>query len=141
MFHPLTLDYQHGAILARFTGTLTLADIAACDEAVVSFIATEGSVPAVIDLTGVHTVEITSAQVAARGRQPETMSRQKRVFVATGLAYGLCRMFSTYQEGIGGEQPLVVRTLPEAYAALGLTSARFQGLRDCSLRPEAAPLG
>lgn len=124
MFHPIVYDEQSRTYLARFSGTLTDQDMAASDVAARKCLALHGPTAGLLDFSYVVSCALTSAQTAARGSQPEIMVGQKRAIVANAAVYGMMRMFHAYQPQ-DSVAPMILRTLPEAYAALGLVERDF----------------
>lgn len=54
-----------------------------------------------------------------------------RVFVVPrDDLYGLARMYATYQRASGNPEPILVRSLDEAYRFLNLTNPDFQPIAD-----------
>ena len=77
-----------------------------------------------MDFSHVDAVEVTTDQIVARGMCPQIMTGQKRAIVANGVLFGMMRMFGAYQSRDSVE-PMIMRTLPEAYKALGLAAGDF----------------
>jgi hypothetical protein len=125
MFHPFAYDEQSRTCLARFSGTLTEQDLVVCDVAARACLTLHGPVAGLVDFSHVDSVEVTAAQIISRGMGRQIMVGQRRAIVANGVLFGLMRMFSTYQSQYSVE-PMIMRTLPEAYAALGLVAPDFQ---------------
>jgi hypothetical protein len=124
MFFPFAVDKQSKTYLARFSDTLTLADFAAFDFAALAFRASHGPTAGLMDFSRVGEVRITSEQIVSRGMVPQIMTGQPRAIVVDGMLFGMMRMFGAYQSRDGVE-PMIVRTLPEAYKALGLVAGDF----------------
>lgn len=124
MFHPFAYDEPSRTCLARFSGTLTEHDLIAYDVAARACLGLHGPIAALVDFSHVEAVEVTTAQIVARGMCPQIMTGQKRAIVANGVLFGMMRMFGAYQSRESLE-PMIMRTLPEAYKALGLVARDF----------------
>jgi len=125
MFHPFAYDERHRTYLVHFSGTLTQQDMLAFDVAALECRDLHGPVDGLIDFSDVESVDVTTAQFVARATRPQIMVGQSRAIVANGLVFGFMRMFGVYQSRDGVE-PMIVRTLPEAYEALGLVVDEFR---------------
>jgi hypothetical protein len=80
----------------------------------------------ILDFSRVVAVAITGQQVAYyAGRRSQIMTGRRRVVVAQGEMYGMMRMLGTRQALAGSREPMIVRTLPEAYEALGVLAREF----------------
>ena len=124
MFHPFAYDERHRTYLVHFSGTLTQQDMLAFDVAALECRDLHGPVDGLIGFSDVESVDATTDQFVARATKPQIMVGRKRAIVANGLVFGLMRMFGVYQSREGVE-PMIVRTLPEAYEALGLVADEF----------------
>lgn len=126
----LLFETEHKVMLAEFSGTLTLADLARGDTLVADFMARRGEVmPGIIDFSRIDRIDITSEQISGRGHQPQMKRGQRRILVAASSeAYGLCRMFAAFQAALGNDEPEIVRSVPEAYARLDLVAPRFEAV-------------
>ena len=124
MFDPLSYDEKHRTWLARFSGALTEQDLNASSCGIRECLLRHGPTAGLLDFSDVVSVEVTYAQIVSRGMRPQTMVGQKRAIVADGVAFGMMRVFGVYQSGHGVE-PMIMRTLAEAYDALGLVAEDF----------------
>jgi hypothetical protein len=121
----LFFDRRHRVLLARFGRAVTPESLAELQERVRRFAAAHGPCRGILDFGAVEELRIQSHHIAALGRQPAVMSGQKRVFIAPrDEVFGLARMFGLHQASTGDE-PLVVRSAADAYAALGLEAPDF----------------
>jgi len=123
----LLFDRRHRVLLARFSGTLDGAAVAALDDAAARFVEREGPVSSIADFSNVETVGMVTDTIVNRGLLPPIMKDQLRVFVVPrDDLYGLARMFATYQRASGNREPVLVRSLDQAYTTLGLVDPDFQ---------------
>lgn len=128
----LLFEAKHKVMLAEFSGTLTLADLARGDSLAAGFMARRGEVmPGIIDFSRVDKIDISSEQVSGRGHQRQMKRGQRRILVApSSEAYGLSRMFASFQAAHGNAEPEIVRSLPEALSRLGLEDPHFETVHD-----------
>jgi hypothetical protein len=116
LFH----DAARRILWVRFGSRLTQPALAEMQAAVQAFVAQQGACDAVIDLSAVTEVDLPSHYLANLAQQKPVLSGHRRVIVASKeVVFGLSRMFGTQQQAATGETPDVVRTLQEAYDALG----------------------
>ena len=130
MFHSFAFHEDTHTYVACFSGTLLDEDWAAFDAALVACRSLHGPANVLLDFGGVEKVEISCEQIVARGWQQSLMPGQQRVIVANNALFGLMRMYAAYQAH-HGVMPIIVRTLSEAYEALGLTHL---------VKPKGAPI-
>lgn len=122
----LFFERKQRVLLARLGRSFTPDAIETMQEAVRRFVAVEGRCRGIADLSAVEEVNIDSRLMAALGQQRAVLFGEKRVLVAPKPeVFGLVRMFGMNQAATGDE-PLIVRRLEEAYAALGLSEPDFQ---------------
>jgi hypothetical protein len=124
MFLPFAFDVLSRTYLARFSDTLTDKDLTACDVAVRTCHSRHGAMAGLQDFSAVGEVEISSSQLVSHARRLSIMTGQQRVIVADGMLFGMMRMFAAYQSQHILE-PIVLRTLPEAYKSLGVAFTDF----------------
>jgi hypothetical protein len=78
--------------------------------------------------------------MVSRAMAPQIMTGQPRAIVADGVLFGLMRVFGAYQSKDSVE-PMIMRTLPEAYKALGLVAGDFHPIEvgtNIDVGPDAA---
>jgi hypothetical protein len=123
----LHLERRHRVLLTRFGGMLVPEDIERHDEAVRRFLQEHGRMRGLADFTAVTTIAVSRSLFASRARQPQLAPGQDRVLVAPGQEiYELLSDFAARQADAGNLKPLIVRTLAEGHAALGLQDPRFE---------------
>lgn len=123
----LLFDRQHRVLLARFSGALTVNDLAQSDVGAKAVLAREGPVRSILDFTEVDAIDVPSAEIAFRGSRPALMGDQTRVYVVPRPElFGLARMYSTYHGHSGGTEPLLVATFADALRALAIEDPDFE---------------
>jgi hypothetical protein len=123
----LLFDRRHRVLMARFSGTLTVADLAQSDVGGRAVLAREGAMRSILDFSAVGAIDVPSAEFAARGRRPAIVGSQRRIYVVPRPElFGLARMYATHQQLAGGTEPLLVVSLAAALDALGIADAAFE---------------
>jgi hypothetical protein len=123
----LLFERNHRVLLTRFTGIFRREVVQAQMVAARRIAAIEGPTRALYDFEGVEAVEIPYAILRDMGRLPQTLPNQLRVYVMPRPElFGMGRTFATYQELTGNREPLIYRTMAEAYAALDMKDPDFQ---------------
>ena len=123
----LFFERKHRVLLTRFAGIFRREVVEAQMAAARRIAAIEGPTRALYDFESVEAVDIPYATLREMGRLPQTLPDQLRVYVMPRPElFGMGRTFATYQELTGNRQPLVCRTMSEAYAALELTDPDCQ---------------
>lgn len=131
------IDRRYGVLLVTFEGSMTVASMAALDSELKGIIAREGTLPTVIDFTGMPSVDVPVSAMVDKGKSRSLMAGQPRVFVVTDpLLFGLLRLYGTYQENGGEKLPTIVGSLAEAFAALYLIDPKFE-----PMAPAVEPAG
>jgi hypothetical protein len=124
MFDPIAYDEKHRTWLARFSGTLSEQDLDGASSGIGECFILHGPTAGLLDFSAVDSVKVTYAQIVSRGMRPQTMVGQKRAIVADGAVFGMMRVFGVYQSEHSVE-PMIVRTLGQAYDALDLVAEDF----------------
>lgn len=125
----LFFERRHNLLLVRLSDRLVSDDLARLDTTVRALVARQGLSRALVDFTDVATIEIDTAEFVSRSQRAAILTSQERVYVAPRPdLFGLGRMFSTYQKIGGNREPLVVRTIEEAYKLLELVDPQFEPL-------------
>ncbi|WP_422000524.1 hypothetical protein [Reyranella sp.] len=125
----LLYDARHKVLMTRLHGSYAERDIVLRDKAVVRFVAQHGLVRGIMDFTGVQEVEVSMDVIVRRCEGPPLLPGQARVLVAPhDPAYGLNRVIAAHQFYRRGVEPLLVRTLEDAYLALAIENPDFRPL-------------
>jgi hypothetical protein len=135
------LEPRDKVMLIRYSGLLSPEDLSTLDAFVAGYVAREGYVRSIFDLTEVETFAIPRSRLVERGRKPRTNPGQDRVFVAPQQEIReLYR--DQIQRDFGNGEMMVVQTMAEALLLLGLHNPDFQHLwRPSSPAGCSLPLG
>ena len=126
MEFSLLYDRGHGVLLVKFGRVLTRAVHEALFPAAQRFVEKFGDRPAIADFSAVEEVGVDMQFWRELGRRPRVIRGAQRVLVAPqDQVFGMIRMYGLLQAD-SGDEPLVVRTLPEAYALLGIGQPDFR---------------
>jgi hypothetical protein len=112
-------------VLIRFRGALAEADFAALDALGRE---RQGGPPydVVFDMTAVEKVGLATDFVSKRGELPQVFTDRERIYVVQQEDLKLLvRLYAAYQASKGWRPPVIVSTLEEAFARLGVTAADF----------------
>lgn len=110
----------------RYGVDLTPANLAALDTRVAEFVEREGTADSIVDFSSVPRTDFPTSVIEESARAAPRMTDRRRIYVAGSLAmFGVCRLYSLYQEARGFDPPLVVHTLAEALASLEAGDAFF----------------
>ena len=116
LFH----DQRHNVLLTRFSGAYVATDISLRDKAVGRFVARNGLARGIMDYTAVEAVDIPIEVVVER-------SSQARVIVAPREPlWAMNRIFAAHRLFRQGEEPILVRSIGEAYQALAMVDPVFE---------------
>lgn len=112
-------------LLVRLTGLFSSQDIEAHDRVVLSFVAREGEVRAIYDMSAVEAVAVPASKAMQRGQAPAII--ETRVVVMPPAASAdFVHIMREQQRLAGHREPIPVATLEEAYLALGMTDPHFE---------------
>ncbi|MBI2738150.1 MAG: hypothetical protein HYX38_16585 [Rhodospirillales bacterium] len=120
-------DKRHNVLLTRLSGTLVVTDVSLRDKAVGRFVARNGLARGIMDYTAVEAVDIPIEVVVERSSKPPLLPGQARVIVAPREPlWAINRIFAAHQLFRQGEEPLLVRSIEEAYQALFMVDPVFE---------------
>ena len=125
----LFIERKQSVLMVKFSQRMTQEDLHQLDSAVVAFVKKEGATRGfLIDCTDVEDLAVPTGVFVRRGqRSANVVSDQERVYVMPQPdLFGMGRMYGTYQRMAGKKEPLVVKTLTEAFEALGLSDPIFE---------------
>ena len=114
--------------MARVCGVFASSDMAGLDNAVIRFLAQqpdEAAVRALYDFSGVEAIAVPASKFAERGRQPPIVKGLRVMVAPVGAGENFGTSFRNQQRIAGNSEPVVVSSLPEAYALLGLQNPAF----------------
>lgn len=120
-------DKQHNVLLTRFSGTYVVTDISLRDKAVGRFVARNGLSRGIMDFSAVEEVDIPIEVIVERSSKPGLLRGQARVIVAPREPlWAMNRIFAAHRLFRQGEEPLLVRSVEEAYRALFMSDPVFE---------------
>jgi hypothetical protein len=124
----VAFERRHRILLSRFIGVFSFDDIEALDAAVKKFIHENGPVGALIDWSDIETIALPPWRLVQRGRAPQIVPGQQRVMIAPpeGPIHDMVRAYADQQRDYGNVEPIVVRSLEEAYAVFGIADPVFE---------------
>jgi hypothetical protein len=124
-------DAKNRVLLTRVTGIYSSEDIEAMSEATLRFVARQGAVRGVLDLSAVEAVAVSASRLAALAQRPSVLQDGERVYVTPQPEiYRLARHYADHQRMAGRGEPKVVTTLDAAYALLGLVDPQFEPVEE-----------
>jgi hypothetical protein len=123
----LLFDARHNVLMTRLHGRYVEADIILRDKAVARFVARNGVARGIMDFSDIESVEVTVDYVVRRSAAPVPLEGQARVIVAPrDPVWTLTRIFAAHQLHRHGTEPMLVRSLDEAYWALNIERPEFE---------------
>ena len=123
----VAFERRHRILLGRFIGVFSSDDIEALDRVVKKFVQENGPVVGLMDWSDVDTIAVPPWRLIQRGRAPQIALGQQRVMVAPdGPLHDMVRAYADQQRNYGNLDPVVVRSLEEAYDALGVVDPVFE---------------
>jgi hypothetical protein len=126
----LWFDRANEVVLARFTGVFTTEDFTNYDAAMIHFLGARSQrgadrVRTLCDFSAIEAIAVPKSRLAEQGSRPPIV-RQLRVVVApavVGADFG--HSYREQQRTVHGTEPVIVSSLQEAYAVLGLVNPDF----------------
>ena len=113
--------------MTRLHGTYVRDDIVLRDRAVARFVARHGLARGIMDFTDVDGIEVSIDRVVRRAHEPPVLAGQPRIIVAPdALTYELNRVVTAHQLYSRKVEPLLVRTLDEAFHLFGMDDPQFE---------------
>lgn len=126
MAYALLFDRKQKVLVARRTGALTEESLSAMRAAARRFVTREGACRAIVDLSAVGRADVSGRFIAAIAESGPIIAREMRMIVAPSPeVFGLSRMYELHQFSTA-DNTLVVHTLAEAHAALGLRTLELE---------------
>ena len=127
--HDLLFDRDHRVLLVRLQPRFDGEAVEGLQEAGRLFVAREGRVDSVIDFSPVEEVTVAVDTLASRALQRPVMGDYLRVYVMPrDDIQGLGQMFASNQRITGSRAPVVVRSMDDAFATLGLFDPKFEAV-------------
>ena len=113
-------------VLIRFTGELTESDFAGLDR-MAGNARGRTEFDCIFDFTKVERLDLETEFVARRGELPQAFEDRERIYVVPQDDLKLLtKLYAAYQTAKGWRPPLIVATLDEALARLGVARADFR---------------
>src|SRR5512143_2483508 len=128
--------------MTRLYGTYVEPDVTLRDKAVARFVARHGHARGIMDFTSVEALDLPIEVVVRRSAGPALLQGQARVIVAPREpVWAMNRIFAAHSLYRRGDEPLLVRSLDEAYQALAIHPPAFEPLpADAASRLEGVAL-
>ena len=127
--HQFAIDHRNGVLLIKFAGPISRESLDALNDQLQAFVASNGTMPMIIDLTDVPSTDLEVSTFVSRGQIHSQMTGKRRVFVADSpLLFGLLRIYGAHQDNTGGSAPVIVNSLAEAFVELSLVDPEFEPL-------------
>jgi hypothetical protein len=125
----LLFDPRHDVLMTRLHGTYVESDILLRDKAVARFVARHGKPRGIMDFSGIEAIEVTVDMVVRRSAGPALLDGKTRIIVAPREPlWALNRIFAAHRFYRSGSEPILVRSLDEAYRALAIDEPAFEPL-------------
>ncbi len=113
--------------LVSFHGELTAQDFAELDRLAREAPAYAGGVHSIYDVTRIKVNALVTDFVAKRGELPQTFTGYERYYVVPHeVLRRLVRLYIDFQAAQGERPPIMVTTLDEALAKLGVERSEFR---------------
>jgi hypothetical protein len=129
MAYSLLFDERARVLLVRFAGALVREEIERLRGDTRRFVERHGNCDSIVDFTAVDHVDLDGAYLRALGGRPRVMAGARRVLVASQPeTFGVVRMYGLQQSLVSDNEPMVMRTLDEACAFLGVAAPHFAPL-------------
>lgn len=128
---PYLFEFEPALSILRCTmsGRVTDQELLACRKLAAQYVQQIDPAIAILDLTSVSSIEVSPATVQGLARLDPAFppARPKFIVAPADHLYGLSRMYQLIGEQIRPRLQ-VVRSLAEAYAALGIKDPHFGGM-------------
>ena len=130
----LLFDARHKVLMTRFFGTYVADDIVLRDIAVGRFVARHGLARGILDYTDVEDIDVPMDLVVKRGHAPPMLPGQMRVIVAPDTkTWEMSRLIAALQAYSRKIEPIVVRSLGEAFERMAIVEPRFEPVAEVGL--------
>jgi hypothetical protein len=128
--YTMLFDRSHRVLLTRAAGAFTYADLTGVNDDMAAFVAREGTMRFICDMTAVETIPIPTAQLVGYAQKVAPLGADQKIYVAADrLVFGLCRQYATIQRHAGNREPAVLESLDEAYRTFAITDPEFEPIR------------
>jgi hypothetical protein len=125
----LLYESRQNVLLTRIYKTFVPDDIFVRDKIVARFVVTNGPARGIMDCSGIDKVAVPMPTLVRRAHAPPVLPGADKVIVAPqDLQYEIGRVFAAHTMVSRKSEPLLVRSLTEAYRALRIVDPHFQPL-------------
>jgi hypothetical protein len=121
----LGYDAKHGVLLSRFFGKYSPADITIRDNAVRRFVTKNGSARGLMDFSAVDSIDVPLDLLIRRAHEPGILGHQRVIVAPSELTYSVQRVVAAHQLYARKAEPVLVRSLGEAYDILEIIHPAF----------------
>jgi hypothetical protein len=127
----LFFDRASEVLLARFTGIFTTEDFVNYDAALLHFLSNDGQpfadrVRGLCDYSAIEAIAVPQSRIAEQASRPPIVKRLRVVVAPRSAGDGFGDSYRRHQRIAADSEPVVVATLAEAYALLGLENPHFE---------------
>jgi hypothetical protein len=127
----LFFDRASEVVLARFTGVFTTEDFVNYDAALIHFLSNDGQpfadrVRGLCDYSAIEAIAVPQSRIAEQASRPPIIKRLRVVVAPRNAGDGFGHSYRRHQRIAADSEPVVVATLAEAYASLGLDNPHFE---------------
>jgi hypothetical protein len=133
MAFQLAFEHRHRVIKATAIGVIATQHLLDLDRALIAFLSREmmadaASLRALYDFSEVTAIAVPQTMAEERGSLPAIVQGHRVMVQSRALACDLVQSFVQSQRRAGRHQLMVVTSLEEAHAALGLKAPRFEAI-------------
>jgi hypothetical protein len=124
----LSFEPRHRVLMAEVTGIFSSQDMAELDAAVILFLSRLGdaSVRAVFDFSAVEAFAVPESKIAERALRPPIVRGQRVLVAPSSSNEGFAAQFRHLQRIAANNEPMIVGSVAEAFAALMLEQPSFE---------------
>jgi hypothetical protein len=125
----LLFERQHNVLMSRYSGVYRAEDSTLRDSAVRRFVKKHGLAHGIMDFSAVHQIEISLDSLIRRAHQPPLLPGRQRIIVAPEEpTFTFSRLVAAHQLYARKVEPVLVRSLRDAYSILGMARPVFEAL-------------
>lgn len=126
----LLFDRRHNVLMTRYFGTYVPSDITLRDKAVARIVQKQGLARGIIDFSAVEAIDVPIESLVERAHALPLLPGQQRVIVAPDeVSYSVNRVVAAHQLYAHKVEPLLVRSLDDAFQAMKLVDPQFELLQ------------
>jgi hypothetical protein len=133
MMFLLAFERRHRVLRAKAAGVIATQDLLDLDIALIAFLAREEtadgpSIRGLYDFSEIAAIAVPQTKAAERGTRSSIVRRQRVLVQSRTTACSLVETFVQSQRLAGDNHLIVVDSLVEAYALLGLNAPLFEAI-------------